>query len=367
MHFELTNQSLATILMDCMHHYPSFEKSNEAFGLILGAAEPTSYIGEYSFPVGNVDSRAQTAVSPNKQINQMIINARKLVATSTSIATYHSHPFDNACLEWARPSNADCHYFLHEPLKVQLIVAVAQVYDESKPYQLVYEKDITREFIPVAEAENLPEELTYSTTTQYIQGNFQNFAFEIRAYFNTGHSLKDIDLFSSEVELNQTLLQHDIHLEQLPAEAMYNIRKLEYVHRQNAQKNAADKIDYHLEKVKKHQIENPQLLTENDSQNIIFINGLLFKEATSLNYEQAIQLALKGHIFADLHEENVVLCQVLFDDQANVLFLEDLEKEVGTTIDLADYMVENGYFEDISLCNIRRFPLTFWVLEEDKK
>lgn len=85
------------------------------------------------------------------------------------------------------------------------------------------------------------------------------------------------------------------------------------------------------------------------------------KEATSLSYEQAIQLARKRRIFADLHENNVVLCQVLFDENANVLFLEDLEKEVGSTIDLVDYMVENGYFIEISLCNIQISPSTFWV------
>ncbi|MGE7676370.1 hypothetical protein ACQKMV_22880 [Lysinibacillus sp. NPDC094403] len=366
MHLELTNQTLATILLDCMHHYPSYKKAKEAFGVILGATEPTSYIGEYSFPIGNVDFRAQDEVSPNKQINQMIMNARKLVATSTSIASYHSHPFDGAYVDWARPSNEDCHYFINEPLEIQLIVALAQIYDESKPYKLVYKKDSTKEFIPNDNMDADPIEKTESTETQYIQGHFQNVAFEIRAYLNTESSLKDIDLFSSEVELNQTLWQHDVHLEQLPAEAMYSIRKLEYAHRQKSQKNASDKIDYHLEKVKKLQIANPIIPTEDDYHNIRFINGLLLKEATSLSYKQAIQLARKGNIFADLHEDSVVLCQVLFDEQANVLFLEDLEKEVGSTIDLADYMVENGYFEEISLCNIRKFPLTFWVLEDKK-
>lgn len=51
MHLELTNQTLATILMDCMHHYPSFKNAKEAFGIILGATESTSYVGEYSFPI----------------------------------------------------------------------------------------------------------------------------------------------------------------------------------------------------------------------------------------------------------------------------------------------------------------------------
>lgn len=51
MHLELTNQTLATILMDCMHHYPSFKNVKEAFGIILGTTESTSYVGEYSFPI----------------------------------------------------------------------------------------------------------------------------------------------------------------------------------------------------------------------------------------------------------------------------------------------------------------------------
>lgn len=366
MHIELTNQSLATILLDCIHHYPSYKKAKEAFGLVLGATENNVHIGEYSFPVGNVDFRAQDEVAPNQQINQMIMNAKKLVATSTSVASYHSHPFDDAYVDWARPSNEDCHYFINEPLEIQLIVALAQIYDEPMPYKLVYKKDSTSEFVPTDNMDDAPIEKTESTETQYIQGHFQNIAFEIRAYLNTGSSLKDIDIFSSEVELNQTLWLHDVHLEKLPAEAMYSIRKLEYAHRQKTQKNASDKIDYHLEKIKRLQDKSSILLPENDYHNIRFINGLLMKKVTTLSYDQAIQFARKKNIFADLHEESIVLCQVLFDEQDGVLYLEDLEKEVGTTIDLADYMVESGYYEEISLCNIQRFPLTFWV-PEDKK
>lgn len=366
MHFELTNQTLATILMDCIHYYPSYKNAKEAFGLVLGEMEQTSYVGEYSFPIGNVDFRALNEVTPNKQINQMIINARRLVATSTSVASYHSHPFDDAYIDWARPSNEDCHYFTNEPLEIQLIIALAQIYNEPKPYKLVYKKDSTSVFIPCKDINKDPIRKTSSIKTQYIQGHFQNIAFEIRAYFNSGSSLKDIDLYSSEVELNQTLQQDDIHLENLPAEAMYNIRKLEYVHRKKSQRNASDKISYHLEKIKRLQHNSSILLTENNYQDIRFINDTLMKEVSTLTYEQAIKLALKGNIFADLHEDSIVLCQVLFNKQDDTLFLKDLEKDVGSTIDLADYMIENSYLEEISLCNVQRFPLTFWIKEDEK-
>ncbi|WP_203246546.1 MPN domain-containing protein [Sporosarcina beigongshangi] len=359
MYFELTNQALSTILLDCIQYYPTYEQSKEAYGILLGSEEGDCCIGEYSFPVGNVDFRDQTGIAANREINQLIMNAKKIVATSTAVASYHSHPFDNAYVDWARPSNDDCYYFANDPLQAQLIIAIAQIYDEPQSFKLVYEKDRAREFLPTTESE-LPLENDLEREVQYIQGKFGRYAFEVRAYFNTGKSLSDINLFSSEVALNMTLWENDLHIERLPAEAMYSIRKLEYAHRQRSTRGTDNKIQYHIEKIKRMEPRQKSFEKLEDQR---LIDGLVFNKCSSLVYQDAVQWARTGDLYAELHEETIVLCKVQFDANAQVLFLEDLEQQVGSTIDVAEYMVEAGYIEQISLCNIQRWPLHFWLRE----
>ena len=61
-----------------------------------------------------------------------------------------------------------------------------------------------------------------------INGEFQKYTFTIRAYKNTGKSLIDVDLISSEAELMMVLNEEKIQLKNLSLKETYRLRKMEY-------------------------------------------------------------------------------------------------------------------------------------------
>lgn len=358
MHFELTHQALSTILLDAIQFYPVYNQAKEAYGILLGTEEVENSIAEYTFPVGNVERRDRSSVTENREISNLIKNARKIVATSTTVASYHSHPFDAVYNDWARPSNSDCFCVISQEVKAELIIAIAKIHKEEQPLTLRYKTGDGIAFIPNFDADGDPIEKNLKRKVQYIQGSFGRYEFEIRAYLNTTESLEDLDLFSSEVGLNKLLRENELSIEQLPNEAMYSVRKIEYAGRQRTARNTNDKIQYHINKIKR--MELLPLLPKGMRK----IDGKSYLERESISYVEAILLARKNQLYIDVFEDSPVLFRACFDEKASVLFIEDLEKQVGSTIDLEEYMVEAGYIEQISLGNIERFQLRFWILED---
>ncbi|MDW0113093.1 hypothetical protein QT711_07835 [Sporosarcina saromensis] len=358
MYIELTNQALSTILLDAIQYFPNYEHAKEAYGLLLGTEEDNNSIAEYTFPVGNVTRRIQTSVTENPEISSLIRNARKIVATSNAVASYHSHPYKMIWSDWARPSNSDCFCVVSQDIKMELIIGIAKVNKVVLPLTLNYQTGAAKEFIPnTDDVDKNPYVKELGTNIQYIEGSFGYYKFEIRGYQNTGTSLIDLDLYSSEVTLNKILRENDVSIEQLPAEAMYSVRKIEYAARKRAARNADDKIIYHIEKIKGMELMPIPL----ESKRII--DGQNYLGIDRITYSDAIRWARSGQLFADLYEETTILCNVGYDESDHVLFLEDLEYDIGSTIDVKEYMVEEGYIEHISLGNIERFPMKFWLLE----
>lgn len=358
MQLELTNQSLTTMLLDCIQHYPSYELANESYGLLYGdysREDKGLAIGEYNFPIGNVDERSQQFIAPNEKIVETLRNARSLIHTAEAIATYHSHPFDAAYVDWARPSNDDCHYFIQQPVKYQLIIAITKCYDTPRPLKMWFEKDATMEFIPVDADADLPKEKTYDRETQFIVGYYMHYRFEIRAYVNTGHSLKDIDLYSSEVLLNELLRQHAIELEAVPREAHYHLKKLEFSHRSRNLKTRDQKTDYHLSKIK-YALANHTPLPNVPHKKIINNKSHVQLEQYTLGQLQELK-----SFYILLEETPPCLCKMTFNAAQQNFIVEDLERHIGHQFIMEKYMIEAGYYEEISVCNITRIPFSVWV------
>lgn len=59
MYIELINNTLTTMLLDCICHYPKRGQQKECFGLIFGE-QNANPIGEYTFPVAHSSSRSFT-------------------------------------------------------------------------------------------------------------------------------------------------------------------------------------------------------------------------------------------------------------------------------------------------------------------
>lgn len=109
MHLELINNTLTTMLLDCISHYPKRGQQKECFGLIFGEQNEKS-IGEYTFPIGNVIEKTADSVMPDEYVNSILRESRKLVTTSDFVAYYHSHPYDELFDSWADPSVGDVRF-----------------------------------------------------------------------------------------------------------------------------------------------------------------------------------------------------------------------------------------------------------------
>lgn len=253
MNLELINNTLTTMLLDCISHYPKRGQQKECFGLIFGENNE-KVIGEYTFPVANVKSKTASSVNANEQVNDIIKEARKLVTTSDFVAYYHSHPYDEIYENWADPSIGDIRVSKDVNSNFELIFAIVKSKDQDSSATLKYEysNDTQYRFFDVkgSKASDAPKAELISHDGHIIHGHYKDYDFKIRAYHWTGQALEEVQLYSSEVEMNLLLHQNNIILEQLPKEAMYHLKKLEYSLRLANKDKYKEKIPYFIEKIK---------------------------------------------------------------------------------------------------------------------
>ena len=254
MNLELINNTLTTMLLDCISHYPERGEEKECFGLILGDQSEKA-LGEFTFPIGNVIEKTESSVTSDEYVNSIIKDARKLVTTSDFIAYYHSHPNDEKFEEWAAPSVGDIRFskFI-ETDHIQVIIATVKNEDKNvnTNIQFDYVKENQYRFYEVKgkKKADYPDEKLINVNGQIITGCYKDYDFEVRAYKWTGKELEEIKLYSSEVEMNLLLRQNNITLEDLPKESMYYLRKLEYSLRLANKEKYEGKIPYLIEKIK---------------------------------------------------------------------------------------------------------------------
>lgn len=254
MHLELINNTLTTMLLDCISHYPKRGQQKECFGLIFGEQNEKS-IGEYTFPIGNVIEKTADSVMPDEYVNSILREARKLVTTSDFVAYYHSHPYDELFDSWADPSVGDVRFAQSiGDNHIQIIFAIVknEAEDPNANLQFEYVTDTQYLFFDKKgkRTDVLPKHELKSENGQIITGYYKDYDFQVRAYFWTGQSLEEVQLYSSEVEMNILLHQNNIMLEQLPKEAMYHLKKLEYSLRLANKDKYKEKIPYLIEKIK---------------------------------------------------------------------------------------------------------------------
>lgn len=241
------------MLLDCISHYPKRGKQKECFGLIFGE-QSDNPIGEYTFPVANVRKKTASSVSADEQINDIIKDARKLVATSDFVAYYHSHPYDEEFDNWADPSLSDIRVAKSINSNIEIIFAIVKSKDVDANSTLKFEylKETRYCFSDIkgAKSDEFHKAELVSDEGNVIHGHYKDYDFKIHAYRWTGQALEDIQLYSSEVELNIVLYEQGIFLENLPKEAMYYVKKLEYSLRLANKEKYKDKIPYLIEKIK---------------------------------------------------------------------------------------------------------------------
>lgn len=254
MYIELTNQTLTTMLLDCISHFPSVEQRKECFGLVFGE-QGENPIGEYTFPVGNVIDKTEDSVTADNQVNAIVQQAHQLAFTSDFVAYYHSHPNHQIYTQIADPSIADVTVAKNINSNIEIIFGIAKIKGNKKGtiLQYDYSKDDQYEFLnKAADPEaGIPECVKVGEDGQFIIGRYKDYEFHIRAYYNTGNSLKEVKLYSSEVIVNLLLHEHGINLEMLPKEAMYYLKKLEYSVRLANRKKYENKVLYLIEQIKK--------------------------------------------------------------------------------------------------------------------
>ncbi|WJE21175.1 hypothetical protein QRY07_05315 [Bacillus cereus] len=252
--FELIQHVLSTILLDAVQFFPQNKKKvhSEAHGLLFGMEKSTTTECDYAFPVGSVMERSDMMVMPDSKVDMAVKSAKELFSTSHCIGTYHSHPYDEYFDEWADPSNADCNAADYLNLPYFLIVAIARNGQKNEPLNFSNIQTKAHEFIynPKAEGHDAPttNQLDYDTTC--INGTFQKYTFTIRAYRNTGKSLVDVELFSSEEKLITLLNEKKLPVSKLQDEETYRLRKMEYNLRKENEERGKGNTEYHLERLK---------------------------------------------------------------------------------------------------------------------
>lgn len=252
MHLEFVNNALTTMLLDAIGHFHKNKKQKECFGIVFGD-KGENFIGDLTFPVGNVVKKTASSVEVDWEVNAAITDARKLVSTSELIAYYHSHPYDDFVKNWADPSETDFYTFQEVDADLEIIIAIAKRKDAevTDKFCLEYEDQLKSRFW----MERVDNEDEYNVDYmdeqgQYIKGYYKDYDFEVRAYRWTGETLDEVKLYSSEVEMNRTLAEAELFVEDLPKEALYYLKKLEYsLHLQNKDKYK-EKIPYLIERIK---------------------------------------------------------------------------------------------------------------------
>ncbi|PJK16938.1 hypothetical protein CQS04_07225 [Chryseomicrobium excrementi] len=253
MQIEFINNTLSTMLLDCISHYPEQGKQKECFGLIFGEQSKEA-IGEYTFPVANVLDKNDSSVLADEDINDIVKEARKLVVTSDFVACYHSHPYDEEFEDMANPSIGDLRVAKAINSTIEVIFALAKIKggDSTSPLKLNYIQETQYRFLDKkgARFDSIPNDEYLNDDGNVIVGTYKDYVFRVHAYQWTGKALEDIKLYSSEVELNMVLSKAGLSVENLPKEAMYYVRKLEYSLRLANKEKYSEKIPYLLEKIK---------------------------------------------------------------------------------------------------------------------
>lgn len=251
---EFIQHVLSTIILDAVQFFPQNKKKihSEAHGLIFGMNKEKSVECDYAFPIGSVQERNNVSVLPDTKVDQAVKSAKELFSTSNCIGTYHSHPYDEPFDEWADPSNADCGAAEYLNLPYFFIIAIARNGQKNQPLSLHYGESEAYEFSynPNANGHDDPKIQPVNDQVSYIYGEFQKYTFTIRAYKNTGKSLIDVDLVSSEAELMMILNEENIKLEDISLQETYRLRKLEYNLRVENKEKGQKNLNYHLEKMK---------------------------------------------------------------------------------------------------------------------
>ncbi|MEH6954440.1 hypothetical protein [Neobacillus drentensis] len=251
---ELIQHVLSTIILDAVQFFPQNNKKVhfEAHGLLFGIDKETSMECDYAFPVGSVKEKSDVFVMPDSKVDKAVKSAKELFSTSNCIATYHSHPYDEPFDGWADPSNGDCGSADYLNLPYFFIIAIARNGKKEKSLSLHYEKCDAYEFSynPEVGGHDYPKTQPVNDKVSFIHGEFQKYTFTIRAYKNTGKSLVDVDLISSEAELMMKLMEKNIKLENMTSQETYRLRKMEYNLRTENKDRGQKNFDYHLEKIK---------------------------------------------------------------------------------------------------------------------
>lgn len=251
---ELIQHVLSTIILDAVQFFPQNKKMvhSEAHGLIFGIDKDCSVECDYAFPVGSVEKRSNNSVLPDLNVDLAVKSAKELFSTSNCIGTYHSHPYDEPFDGWADPSNGDCGAADYLNLPYFFIIAIARNGEKEKPLTLYYGESDAGEFIynPNTTGHDSPTTLPANYKVSFIHGEFHKYSFTIRCYKNTGKSLIDVDLISSEAELMMILNEEKIKMHELSSQETYRLRKMEYNLRAENIERGEKNLEYHLAKLK---------------------------------------------------------------------------------------------------------------------
>lgn len=252
---ELIEHTLTTIILDAVQFFPQSKKKvhRECHGLIFGIEKDKSIECDFAFPVGSVARSDAFSVEPDIKIDTAISSAKELFSTSTCLATYHSHPYEEEFEEWANPSNGDCASANYLNLPYFFIIAIKRNEKSEKPLTIYLQDCDGYEFIYNSSKPNNDSSDFKATGERVtnIRGAFQKYIFEIRCYKNTGNSLVDIDLISSEASLIEELNNQNITINDLTNKDTYSLRKLEYNLRKEREVRGTRNLEYHLEKIVK--------------------------------------------------------------------------------------------------------------------
>lgn len=250
---ELIEHALTTMILDAVQFFPQNKKkvNKECHGLIFGVEKESSVECDFAFPVGSVEKSNSFSVQPDEKVDTAISSAQQLFSTSTCLATFHSHPYEEEFEEWADPSNGDCGSANYLNLPYFFIIAIKRTEKIEKPLTIYLQESDGNEFIyNSSKAGNEPSD--YKTTgkrIRNIQGEFLKYFFEIRCYKNTGKSLVDVDLISSEANLIKALNDQKIMISDLTNDDSYSLRKLEYNLRKEREEKGKGNLKYHLGKI----------------------------------------------------------------------------------------------------------------------
>lgn len=251
---ELIQHVLSTMILDAVQFFPQTKKKvhSEAHGLLFGLAKEKSIECDYAFPVGSVANRSDMSVAPDSLVDKAVKSAKELFSTSSCVGTYHSHPHEEPFEDWADPSNGDCGSADYLNLPYFFIIAIARNGEKDKPLSLYPVESDAIEFTynPKADPHESPMVKSINRKVLSLEGVFQKYTFTIRAYKNTGRSLVDVDLISSEAALVMVLEEENINLDKLTLKDTYNLRKMEYNLRVENEERGQGNLTYHIEKLK---------------------------------------------------------------------------------------------------------------------